>query len=48
MIKIIAIKIVERMLLCAGSHVDVDVAIVKSDENTSANVGHEMFAELAA
>ena len=47
-VKIVAVEVIDRMLLCARAHIDVDEFIVKHGENTRHNVSRKVLAHLSA
>ena len=48
MIEIVGVEVVDRVLLRARPHEDVDVAIVERDEHVATDVRHDVPAEMAA
>ena len=48
MVEIVGVEIVDRVLLRAGPHIDVDILIVERDLHARADVGHEMLAHMTA
>src|SRR5262249_1103643 len=47
-VEIVGVEVVQSMPLRARSHIDVDVTVVECGEHARADVGHQMFAYLAA
>src|SRR5262249_61332127 len=47
-VEIVGVEVVQSMPLRARPHIDVDVTVVECGEHARADVGHQMFAHLAA
>ena len=47
-VEIVGVEVVDRVLLRARPHVDVEVPIVEGDEHVRHHVRHQVLAHLAA